>query len=108
VIPVQSLRLKQEAGAKYEAAVPETEEELLKKPKQIEDFGEVRKRLAFAIDLQKLKSYFVPNSKCMYKESEEGGKFNPETGRFEFNNGIWEGGLQGVTLKDGNLWFEEE
>jgi hypothetical protein len=109
VIPVQSLRLTQKPGAEYEAAVPETEEQLLKKPKQIEKFGEVRKRLAFAIDLKRLKSYIVFKRKCRYRESEsEEGRFNPETGHVEFNKGIFEGGLREVTLKEGNLWFEEE
>jgi hypothetical protein len=106
VIPEQSLRLTQEAGAGYEAALPETEEELLEKPRQIEKYGQVRKRLAFTIDVKKLKTEIKPSRKCRL-EGEEG-KFNPETGYVEFRGGIFEGGLQEVTLKRGNLWFEEE
>jgi hypothetical protein len=107
VVPSQNLPLKQSPTKEFEFAVPETEEEILEKPKSIEKYGEVRKRLAFALDIKKIRSYFVPNAKCRYKEGSEGGKFNPETGRVEYPGGIMEGSLKEITLKGGNLWFEE-
>jgi hypothetical protein len=108
VIPPQSIPFKQEAGAEHEAALPETEEELLKKPKLIERYGEVRKRLSFAIDIKHLKTELKPSRKCRYNEGAEEGKYNPETGYVEFRDGRFEGGLTGITLAGGNLWFEEE
>lgn len=107
VIPEQPLPLKQKAGVEYEAAVPETNEELLEHRAAIEKYGEYRKRLSFALDLRKIKSKLKPNAKCRYKEGSEEGKFNPETGYVEFTGGIIEGTLPEVTLKNGNLWFEE-
>jgi hypothetical protein len=108
IVPEQSLPLKQKAGVEYEAALPETEEELLERPGAIEKYGEFRKRLAFTIDLKHLKTKIQPNSKCRYKEESEEGKYNPETGFVEFPGGVFEGDLEEVTLKNGNLWFEEE
>ena len=100
--------MKQKEGAEYEAALPETEEEFPEKPKEIEKFGEFRKRLAFAINLKHLKTKIKPNAKCRYSEESEEGKYNPETGYVEFRQGIFEGDLERVTLNNGNLWFAEE
>jgi hypothetical protein len=109
VIPAQSLPLKQKEGVEYEAAVPETEVEgpFVEGTGKYAQFGEFRKRLAFAIDLKKLKTEIEPNSKCRYHEESEEGKFNPETGFVEFGSGIFEGDLEDITLKNGSVWFEE-
>jgi hypothetical protein len=107
VIPEQSIPLHAQPNKEYEAAVPETEEEELTNPKAVEKYGEFRKRLAFAIDLKRLKSEIKPNAKCRYNEESEEGKFNPETGYVEWGYGSFEGTLEAITLKEGNVWFEE-
>jgi hypothetical protein len=109
VIPEQRLPLKQKEGVEYEAAVPETVEvagPFEEGTKNYERYGEFRTGLSFTIDLKKIHSYITPNSKCRYNEESEEGKYNTETHNVEFNGGIFEGELEEVTLKDGNLSFE--
>jgi hypothetical protein len=103
-IPAQSIPLKQKAGVEYEAALPETEEELQEKRSGIEKYGEYRKWLNFTIDLKKIRTKVEPNSRCVYEGSE--GKL--KEGYVEYTNGAFEGDLEEVKLKGGNLWFEEE
>lgn len=109
IIPAQSIPLKQKPDVEYESAVPETEEELLEGRHAIEKYGEYRKWLDFEIDLKRLRAKLKPNSKCVYEEEEPGeGKYNPETGYVEWSYGVFEGDLEEMKLKKGNVWFEEE
>jgi hypothetical protein len=114
VVPEQSVPMKQRAGVEYEAAVPETEEQLLEAPRLIEKYGEYRKRLAFELNLKHLKTKIKPNALCRYKgktgeepEPEDEGKYNAETGYVEFFQGLFLGNLEHIELKGGNVWFEE-
>lgn len=107
-VPSQSVPMKPKEGEEYEFAVPETQEEELTNPHAIEKYGPTRDRLGFLIHLdQRLKSRVKPNSRCPYQEESEEGKFNPETGYVEFEHGTFNGSIEGVTLKEGNLRFEE-
>jgi hypothetical protein len=110
IIPAQSLPFKQKEGVEYEAGVPETEEEgpFEAGTHKFEKYGEFRKRLAFAIDLRRIKTKVEPNSRCRYDNESEEGKYNPETGYVEFGGGHFEGTLEEVTLANGSVWFEEE
>lgn len=100
-IPEQTLSTHGEAG------VPENEEEMEERPGAIEKYGEFRKRLDFTIDLKHLHAELTPNSHCRYEEGSEEGKFNPETGMVEWFGSVFEGNLEEITLKNGNVWFEE-
>ena len=110
VIPAQSWPLKQKPGEEYEAALPETQEEgpFAEGSSKFGRFGEFRKRLNFTIFLKSIKTEIEPNAKCRYQEGSEEGKYNPETGKVNFPRGYFEGDLEGITLNNGSVWFEEE
>jgi hypothetical protein len=64
---------------------------------KFEMFVEWHNKVTFYIPVEK-------NGSCKYTK-EPGGKFNPELNVIEYN-GFFEGELEEIKVKKGNIWFE--
>ncbi|MHB8531328.1 MAG: hypothetical protein ACYDC2_01275 [Solirubrobacteraceae bacterium] len=111
-IPEQSIPLQSEEKPEkeYESASYTTEEEKLEGGKGKKYEGGVEKKLNIETIFKKIKSEVQTSEKCRYSKEAKGegeeGRFNKETGKVEFTNGVLESELEGITLKKGSVWFE--
>jgi hypothetical protein len=109
VIPAQTVPVKAEKkpNKEYEAAGYETELSPVKK-KQLALFPSgFQEKLYIEWEFNKLESLVKPNASCTY----EGGKLDtePETPNFGYvvyNDGVFEGELEEISIRGGDLGFE--
>lgn len=109
VIPAQTVpvRAEKKPDLEFEAAGYETEKE----PANIKKFPSgFQEKLDIEWELKKLESLVKPNANCKYAAEPEG-KFNndpesPNFGFVEYGNGRFEGELEEITIKHGNVGFE--
>jgi hypothetical protein len=109
VIPAQTIPVKAEKKPEkeYEAAGYETEFEPVSKRKMSQFPSGFQEKLYIEWEYKKLESLVKPNENCTYK----GGKLDkePETPNFGYvvyNEGVFEGELEGISIKNGNVGFE--
>jgi hypothetical protein len=111
-IPAQTVPVKAEKKPtnEFEAAGYETIEEPVTKKKQLSKFPSgFQQTLDIEWEFKKLVSTVKPNENCKYPEG--GGKLdtNPESPNFGnviYNEGSFEGELEEITIKNGNVGFE--
>jgi hypothetical protein len=112
VIPAQTIPVKAEKKPEklFEAAGYETEEEAVTKRKELSKFPSgFQQKLDIEWEFKKLMSAVKPNENCKYPET--GSKFvsNPESPNFGmvvYNEGSFEGELEEITIKNGNVGFK--
>lgn len=109
VIPAQTIPVKAEKKPEkeYEAAGYETEFEPVSKRKMAHFPSGFQEKLDAEWEFKKLESLVKPNENCTYK----GGKLDnePETPNFGYvvyNEGVFEGELEEISIKNGNVGFE--
>ncbi len=107
LVPRQTLPLlaERKPEQEFESAEFGTEEETVEGG-QIKKFPSgIRERLDIFWELKKIQAKYKPTSKCEYLPEPEG-KFNPETGYVEYKNGRFEGELEEIEVKKGELGFD--
>lgn len=107
-IPDQTIPLKAVAKPEeeYEDATYETESESVEGGKLKKYPSGFHEELDITMEFKGIKTLEKPNETCYYKKGEEG-KYNPETGYVEIGGGVFEGELEEIKLKGGNIGFEE-
>jgi hypothetical protein len=108
LIPDQTIPLKAAARPEdeYESATYETESESVEGGKLKKYPSGFHEELDITMEFKGIKTLEKPTETCFYKKGEEG-KYNPETGYVEIGGGIFEGELEEIKLKGGNIGFEE-